>query len=296
MSKTYDYDAYGNEIAPVAGDGNPFRYCGEFWDNDAGTYYLRARNYDPTIGRFLSEDTHWNVGNMIYGDREYGEGEKKVADILAINQSNNLYAYCVSNPVKFMDQSGDFVVSALVIGILVGALVAGGINLVNQQIRKGHIDWGEFAISLIAGGISGALAGFGIGWVGQIVGNAAISAVNSVAVNIYYEGWDLTAVDYEAILVDAFLGAAAGAFGGSGAATKHMKSMELNLFKKLGKLLSFKNFSKDGLKRVSRSVYQAFAYYASQTSKQHAQLVAGIIRATLPWLADCGYDVWKLVS
>ena len=106
MSKTYDYDAFGNEIAPAAGDGNPFRYCGEFWDNDAGTYYLRARNYDPTIGRFLTEDTHWNVGNMIYGDREYGEGEKKVADIRAINQALNLYAYCISNPVKFQDPSG----------------------------------------------------------------------------------------------------------------------------------------------------------------------------------------------
>ena len=90
----------------MPGDRNPFRYCGEFWDSDAGTYYLRARNYDQTIGRFLSEDTHWNVGNMIYGDREYGEGEKKVADILAINQAFNLYAYCLNNSVRYIDSIG----------------------------------------------------------------------------------------------------------------------------------------------------------------------------------------------
>ncbi len=117
VSKTYDYDAFGNEIAPVPGDRNPFRYCGEFWDNDAGTYYLRARNYDPTIGRFLSEDTHWNVRNMIYGDREYGEGEKKVADIRAINQTLNLYAYCVSNPVSYVDLSGEALTDNYILGI-----------------------------------------------------------------------------------------------------------------------------------------------------------------------------------
>ncbi len=126
VSKTYDYDAFGNEIAPVAGDGNPFRYCGEFWDNDAGTYYLRARNYDPTIGRFLSEDTHWNVGNMIYGDREYGEGEKKVADIRAINQALNRYAYCVSNPVNYIDRDGK-AATAIAGGLLILAKIVLGV-------------------------------------------------------------------------------------------------------------------------------------------------------------------------
>ena len=123
VSKTYDYDAFGNEIAPVAGDGNPFRYCGEFWDNDAGTYYLRARNYDPTIGRFLTEDTHWNVGNMIYGDREYGEGEKKVADIRAINQTLNLYAYCISNPEKYVGSDGE-AAAAIAEGLQTLALIS----------------------------------------------------------------------------------------------------------------------------------------------------------------------------
>ena len=137
VSKTYDYDAFGNEIAPVDGDRNPFRYCGEFWDNDAGTYYLRARNYAPTIGRFLSEDTHWNVGNMIYGDREYGEGEKKVADIRAINQALNLYAYCVSNPVSYVDRDGYFAAT----------LAAGASNFWNP------VGWVLIGVGIVATGV-----------------------------------------------------------------------------------------------------------------------------------------------
>ena len=35
---------------------NPFRYSGEYFDEETGFYYLRARYYDPTIGRFLTED------------------------------------------------------------------------------------------------------------------------------------------------------------------------------------------------------------------------------------------------
>lgn len=51
-------DAFGNEVNPSNEDSNPFRYCGEYYDVETGTYYLRARYYDPRIGRFLSEDTH----------------------------------------------------------------------------------------------------------------------------------------------------------------------------------------------------------------------------------------------
>ena len=46
-----------------------------------GQYYLRARYYNPVIGRFLQEDTY------------YGDGL-------------NLYAYCRNNPVRYYDPSG----------------------------------------------------------------------------------------------------------------------------------------------------------------------------------------------
>ena len=74
---SYEYDAFGNERNPEKEDENPFRYCGEYFDLSSGTYYLRARYYNPNNARFLTEDTHWNTGNMIYGDNPQKIDEKK---------------------------------------------------------------------------------------------------------------------------------------------------------------------------------------------------------------------------
>ena len=108
VTKTYVYDAFGNERDRNPNDLNPWRYCGEYWDGETGTYYLRFRHYDPSIGRFITADTHWNVGNMIYGDNPQdplGLGVY-VPSLVAIWQSGNLYVYCMNNPVMYIDSSG----------------------------------------------------------------------------------------------------------------------------------------------------------------------------------------------
>jgi len=79
-SSAYDYDAYGNQQTEIAGDENPFRYSGEYYDAETGFIYLRARYYDPTIGRFISEDP--------------------------IRDGLNWYAYCNNNPIRYKDPSG----------------------------------------------------------------------------------------------------------------------------------------------------------------------------------------------
>ena len=91
----YEYDAFGNERNPNPNDPNPFRYCGEYWDSSSGTYYLRARSYDPSIGRFTQPDPYWNINNM-------------QGSTAAILQSGNLYVYCGNNPVTRVDPSGLF--------------------------------------------------------------------------------------------------------------------------------------------------------------------------------------------
>ena len=50
LSRNYDYDAFGNQLEAsqnASPDGNPFRYCGEYFDVETGFIYLRARYYDP---------------------------------------------------------------------------------------------------------------------------------------------------------------------------------------------------------------------------------------------------------
>lgn len=82
-------DADGNDIddAEHIGNLNPFRYRGYYYDAETGLYYLQTRYYDPETGRFISQDSI-----------EY-------ADPTTVN-GLNLYAYCLNNPIKFVDYSG----------------------------------------------------------------------------------------------------------------------------------------------------------------------------------------------
>ena len=104
--KSYDYDAFGVELNKDANDTNLFRYCGEQYDNETDSIYLRARYYSPSLGRFTTEDTYWNSSNRIYGDKEYTEGEIKYPDDNAIMQDSNLYNYCTNNPLNWQDNFG----------------------------------------------------------------------------------------------------------------------------------------------------------------------------------------------
>ncbi|MBD5465853.1 MAG: RHS repeat-associated core domain-containing protein, partial [Lachnospiraceae bacterium] len=72
---------FGNTTVVRETVKNRFRYDGEQYDAVMGQYYLRARYYNPVIGRFTQEDTY------------YGDGL-------------NLYAYCANNPVGYEDPSG----------------------------------------------------------------------------------------------------------------------------------------------------------------------------------------------
>ena len=86
VTKVYRYDAFGVEKNTDSTDTNAFRYCGEYFDSETGTIYLRARHYDPSIGRFISRDSF------------AGKGEDPL--------SLNLYTYCQNNPIIFYDPSG----------------------------------------------------------------------------------------------------------------------------------------------------------------------------------------------
>jgi RHS repeat-associated protein len=65
---------------------NPYRYGGYRYDRETQYYYLRARNYDARLGRFLSQDT-WA------GD---------VSRPLTLNR----YIYALGNPVNYLDPTG----------------------------------------------------------------------------------------------------------------------------------------------------------------------------------------------
>ncbi|GMX63969.1 hypothetical protein Elgi_04390 [Paenibacillus elgii] len=82
----YTYDIWGNPLTVTEQVPQPFRYSGEFWDNSAHLQYLRARWYDPSVGRFMSQDTY--------------EGD--ISNPLSLN----LYTYVHNNPLTNVDPTG----------------------------------------------------------------------------------------------------------------------------------------------------------------------------------------------
>jgi RHS repeat-associated protein len=56
LTQSYTYDSFGNVTASSGSVSNPFQYTGREMDTETGLYFNRARYYDPTAGRFLSED------------------------------------------------------------------------------------------------------------------------------------------------------------------------------------------------------------------------------------------------
>jgi RHS repeat-associated protein len=78
------YDAYGNE-AIIVGASSAFGFAGgyRYYTDVTDLQYLKARYYDPVIGRFISRDPIGYKGGL------------------------NLYAYVDNNPITWADPSGN---------------------------------------------------------------------------------------------------------------------------------------------------------------------------------------------
>jgi len=72
----------------------------------------------------------------------------------AIMQSGNLYAYCISNPLMFVDPSGDIIIFWIIIGAIVGFVVGSGFDMY-QQLEDGtrlkNLDLTSILISALWG-------------------------------------------------------------------------------------------------------------------------------------------------
>jgi RHS repeat-associated protein len=56
VAQTYAFDSFGNQTASSGSLTNPFQYTGRELDSETSLYYMRARYFDPSNGRFISED------------------------------------------------------------------------------------------------------------------------------------------------------------------------------------------------------------------------------------------------
>jgi len=84
VQESYSYDAWGNALSAQGNVGlqNKFRFTGQGLDPATRMYFLRARYYEPSNGRFISEDPIGLLGGL------------------------NLWGYTLNNPVNFADPYG----------------------------------------------------------------------------------------------------------------------------------------------------------------------------------------------
>ena len=153
----YTYDAWG-KLLTSSGDmaeANPIRYRGYYYDTETGFYYVSSRYYDPEVGRWINADSLLSQGSVL---------------------GNNMFAYCLNNPVNMADTTGElpfFLVTAA-IGAVAGAIIGGVV-----AAKNGGNVWAGIGIGAAAGGLAGAGLGAAAGVV--LAGSATASTAAVVS-------------------------------------------------------------------------------------------------------------------
>ena len=175
--------------------------------------------------------------------------------------------------MKYVDPDGRAV--GALIGAAVGAAVSGDCEVFNQVVFEGkgldNIDMRKVGIAAAGGALSGAIAGTGIGLVGQIAINSSISAAQNAgnqAINIsdgVQENFDFTS-----LAVDTSLGAISGYAGGAGTnSNKIIDNAANQLQNKVSKEIKYKGLV-DGLS--SNTTTKAFKNFEKNTIMTFAKI------------------------
>jgi RHS repeat-associated protein len=174
----YEYDIYGEEKTSTGVYDSPIRYTGQYYDAETGMYYLRARYYDPSICRFISEDP--------------------------AHDGRNWYAYCNGNPIKYWDPSGKswqdylFGMALAIDENNFGGVIQTVVGWIKDANNVGYIDSpydyynGRTIGDLLSMALGAGTSAWGvISALGSIVGGAAVSvsslgtlSVGGVAISV----------------------------------------------------------------------------------------------------------------
>ena len=134
--KDYTYDEFGNTEASDSDFLNDITFTSSVADTSSNLQYMNSRFYQPSTGRFLSQDS--------YSGNPYDPWTK------------HLYVYCGNNPTYMIDPTGHYS-QELIDDVLSGKYgMFGGIsNLTTEQINGGgvQIDWqrtGAVAVGVIS--------------------------------------------------------------------------------------------------------------------------------------------------
>jgi len=100
VQNVFTFDGYGSLVTSNAAPQTAYLFSGERFDFDLRQYYLRARYYNPAVGRFGVQDQMDGTPN----------------DPLSLHK----YAYCQNNPVNGRDPSGNETLVSLTMSMAIG--------------------------------------------------------------------------------------------------------------------------------------------------------------------------------
>jgi RHS repeat-associated protein len=164
----YNFDAWGrrrsaddwsytmdsNDLALVADRG--------FTGHETLTWFnlvnMNGRLYDPLVGRFLNVDPYLQMPDF--------------------SQNFNRYSYCLNNPLRFNDPSGE------IFGLddLAAAFIGGAINWVSNGCKFNKTGLAYFGV--------GAAAGIATYYGGPMAGAAVMGAGNNLTQQVSQNGWN----------------------------------------------------------------------------------------------------------
>ena len=127
-----------------------------------GLINMNARLYDPMLGRFLSPDPYVQMPDF--------------------TQNFNRYSYCLNNPLKYTDPTGEW----FLVDDIIAAIVGGSINLVTGFIGGDIHNLGQAACYFGAGCAGGVVSLYA----GPIVGAVVLGGGNSIINQVYNNGWN----------------------------------------------------------------------------------------------------------
>lgn len=202
---SYTYEPFGDLRASTGTDpivvDNPLRFDSQYQDSQTGLYNNRARQYDPTTGRFTSLDPHPAATDDPY-----------IAS----------YVYAANRPTVLDDPSGRCPICGAV-GAVGGAIIGGGAYAITNQ---DNFSWGDLGKSAGTGALVGGMVGLtggagaaiginlagslGLGTTATLAAGAIGSGLGTVAGDAYIQ----TALGNEFTPADAALDFTLGGAGG----------------------------------------------------------------------------------
>ena len=136
-----DYDAWGRQTVSRDSIGIYRGYTGHEMLPEFGLINMNGRMYDPLLGRFLSPDNYVQLSDF--------------------SQSFNRYSYCLNNPLKYTDPSGEVWWAPIVAGAAIGAALSATTytlsNIIMGESWNSHQFWHSVEIGAFSGALGGAI-------------------------------------------------------------------------------------------------------------------------------------------